>query len=57
MKYTVFFDQINMTHFQVEANTANKAIEKAESLYKERFEIPSSSVQEGWILESDGEDK
>ena len=57
MKYTVFFDQINITNFQVKANSEQEAREEAEKLYEKRFDIPSSDVQEGWIVESDGEDK
>ena len=57
MKYTVFFDQRNRTNFQVNANDEKEAWEKAQKLYKERFCIPSGCVQEGWLVESDGEDK
>jgi len=57
MEYMVFFDQVNRTNFQVRANSEQEAEEKAEKLYKKRFDIPSSCVQEGWITQSDGEDK
>ena len=57
MKYTVFFDQVSRTNYQVKANSEQKAKEKARKLYDKRFDIPSSLVQEGWIVESDGEDK
>lgn len=57
MKYTVYFDQINRTNFQVRANTEEEASEKARRLYKKRLDIPTSDVEEGWIVETDGEDK
>ena len=57
MKYTVFFDQINRTNFQVEAGNETSAEKKAIKLYKERFEVPDPDVQEGWLVDSDGEDK
>jgi len=57
MKYTVFFDQMNRTNFQVKANNEDEAIEKAEKLYKKRLDIPHTYIQEGWLVESDGEDK
>jgi len=57
MKYTVFFDQANRTNFQVIADNKQEAKEKAIKLYKRYQEIPSSSVQDGWIVELDGEDK
>jgi len=57
MKYTVFFDQVDRTNLQIEADSVLKAREKATKLYKKRLSIPSSHVQEGWIVESDGEDK
>ena len=57
MKYTVFFNQLNRTNFQVNANSEQEAREKAEKLYKKRLDIPSGYVQERWIVESDGEDK
>ncbi len=57
MEYTVFFDQVNRTNFQVKANSEQKAKEKAEKLYKKCLDIPTSYVQEEWIEKSDGEDK
>ena len=57
MKYTVFFDQVNRINFQVEAPDEEMAEKKAILLYRKQFEIPSSSVQDGWIVESDGADK
>lgn len=56
-KYTVFFDQVNRTNFQVKANNEEEAEKKADKLYKKRSYIPSASVDEGWLVESDGEDK
>jgi len=56
-KYTVLFDQINRTNFQVTADTKAEAKEKAKLLYRKHLYIPSSYVKEGWIVESDGEDK
>ena len=57
MKYTVFYDQINRTNFQVRAKDRDAAEKKARRLYKRRMELPSSSVEDGWLVESDGEDK
>jgi hypothetical protein len=57
MKYTVYFDQINLTNFQVEAKSETQAETKAIRLYRKKFEIPSSTVEKGWLVESDGEDK
>ena len=57
MKYTVYFDQINRTNFQIEAENEDSARVKANRLYRNRLEVPSASIQEGWIIESDGEDK
>lgn len=57
MEYTVFFDQVNRTNFQVEANGEEAAVRKAKILYKKNLDIPSIYVQEKWIVESDGEDK
>ncbi len=57
MRYTVFFDQANRTNYQVEANSQQEAREKAVNLYKKHLDIPSDYVQEGWIIESDGEDE
>lgn len=57
MKYTVFYDQINRTNYQVDAETERDAIIKADKLYRKRFELPTPYVQTGWISESDGEDE
>ena len=57
MKYTVFFDQVNRTNFQVEAKDEDEARAKADRLYDWRLELPSSYVQEGWVEESEGEDE
>ena len=57
MRWTVFFDQINRTNFQVKAENEIEAVKKAEKLYKKRIETPCGDAQEGWIVESDGEDK
>jgi len=57
MEYTVFFEQENRTNFQVRANNEDEAREKACKLYKKRLTIPSSYVQDGWLEETDGEDK
>ena len=57
MKYTVYFGQINRTNFQVKAESEDEAEDKAKRIYRKRFDVPSSAVQEGWIEESDGEDK
>ncbi len=57
MKYTVYYDQINRTNYQVKAATEEKAKIKADKIYLKRFELPSSDIEEGWILDSDGEDK
>jgi len=56
-KYTVFFDQVSRTNFQVKAEDKEKAKIKAVHLYSKRREVPSASVQDGWLVESDGEDK
>ena len=57
MKYTVFYDQINRTNFQVETLNKIEAINKADYLYRAHRELPSRDVLEGWPVESDGEDK
>lgn len=57
MKYTVFYDQVDRTNYQIEAETEEEAEAKADKLYRKRFQLPSSEVQKGWIVESDGEDK
>jgi hypothetical protein len=57
-KYTVFFDQINRTNFQVLAHDKHSAEIKAIKLFrKHNAEIPSSYVQNGWLENKDGEDK
>ena len=56
-KFTVFFEQINRTNYQVKAENEKAASNKADKLYKKYFSLPSSTVQEDWIVESDGEDK
>jgi hypothetical protein len=56
-KFTVFFDQVNRTNFQVLAKNEEEAELKAEKLYKKNFTIPGPSTQEGWLSENDGEDK
>lgn len=57
MNYTVFFDQMNRTNFQVIASNEEEAREKAAKLYKKQLDVPSAHVEEGWIVYSDGEDK
>lgn len=56
-QYTVFFDQINRTNFQVLAETEEQAELIATKLYKKHQEFPTTYVQQGWIKPSDGEDK
>ena len=56
-KFTVFFDQRNRTNYQVLAENIPEAELKAIKLYKKNLVIPSPEIQEGWISESDGEDK
>jgi len=56
-KFTVFYNQVNRTNFQVLAENKREAEMKAEKLYKNWVEIPISETQEGWLVESDGEDK
>ena len=56
-KFTVFFDQVNRTNFQVLAENEEEAELKADKLYKKNFWSPIPSTQEGWFSESDGEDK
>ena len=56
-KFTVFFDPVNRTNFQVLAKNEEEAELKAEKLYKKNFTIPMTSLQEGWLSENDGEDK
>lgn len=55
-RYTVFFDQINRTNLQVKANSPEEARIKASRLYRKRLGIPSVYVEDGWLVESDGED-
>ena len=57
MKYTVFFEQLNRTNFQVRADNEDEARRKAERLYKKYLEPPSGYVQENWLVDSDGADK
>ncbi len=63
MKYTVFFDQINRTNFQVKAENEEEAFRKARKLYKRNLSVIMTSlgiqqiVREGWLIEADGEDK
>jgi hypothetical protein len=56
-KFTVFFDQVNRTNFQVLAETPQEAEKKGDKLYMRDFSIPISDAQEGWLVESDGADK
>ena len=44
MKYTVFFEQVNMTNFQVTAKNEEEAERKAKKLYKACFDMPVSYV-------------
>ena len=55
-KFTVYFNQMNRTNFQVLAESEEEAIWKAVRLYKKNLELPSYSVEKHWIQESDGED-
>lgn len=57
MKYTVFYEQVNRTNVQVEAKSPEEARVKADRIYAKRFAFPCSYVQDGWVLDSDGEDK
>ncbi len=57
MEYTVFFEQVNRTNFQVRASSKEQARVQANKLYKKYIERPASSVQDNWLVESDGEDK
>ena len=56
-KYTVYFDQVNRTNYQVFARNESVARQKARKLYRQRLEVPDATAQEGWLVESDGEDK
>jgi len=58
-KYTVFYDQINRTNFQVKATNSEEARIKADKLH-ERYRANARSygyAQDGWLVESDGENK
>jgi hypothetical protein len=57
MNYTVFFEQINRTNFQVTASNEHSAMVKAIKLYKKQSEIPPAYVQNGWLCKTDGENK
>ncbi len=57
MEYTVFFEQVNRTNFQVKAKDEEEAYKKATRLYGKYFEEPPSTVQKHWLVESEGEDK
>jgi len=57
MNYTVFFEQVHRTNFQVKAASEEEAEEKATKLYGKQLCVPFTYVQEEWIAESDGEDK
>jgi len=56
-KFTIFYDQINRTNYQVLAKDEAEATLKADKLYKKEIIIPCCYVQTGWISESDGENK
>jgi len=56
-KFTVFYDQRNRTNYQVLAEDKSRAILKANKIYKKNLEIPDVDVQEGWLVEGEGEDK
>lgn len=56
MKYTIFYDQINRTNLQIKAGTPEEAIAKADKIYRQRLGVPSREAQEGWLVESDGEE-
>ena len=56
-KFTVFFDQVNRTNFQVLAENEEEAELKATKLYKRKFTVPCPETQEEWLSEKDGEDK
>lgn len=56
-RYTVFYNQINRTNYQVLAENEQQAEVKADRLYKRDSEVPASDVQEDWLVEGDGEDK
>ena len=56
-KFTVYIDQRNRINYQVLAEDKQEAGKKGERLYRKHFDTPPISVEEGWIVESDGEDK
>ena len=56
-KFTVYIDQRNRTNYQVLARDEQEAGKKGERIYRRNFDTPPVSVEEGWIVESDGEDK
>lgn len=56
-RFTVFFDQRNRTNYQVLAENIAEAELKAIKLYKKNLVIPCPETQEGWLVQSDGEDK
>ena len=56
-KFTVFIDQRNRINYQILAEDEQRAGEKGKRLYIKHFDTPPVSVEEGWIVESDGEDK
>ncbi len=57
-KFTVFFDQRNRTNYQVLAKDKKEAAQIGRRLYEtKKLLVLNSKVQEGWIKESDGEDK
>ncbi len=57
MQYTVYFAQVNRTNFQVEARNEEEAVKKAGRLFKKYWYNPPVCVEEGWMMELDGEDK
>ena len=56
-KYTVYFEQVNRLNFQVRADNEDEARREGARLYKKYLELPSSYIEEDWIVESDGVDK
>ena len=56
-KFTVFYDQRNRINYQVLAEDKSRAILKANKIYKKNMIISDVDVQEGWLVESEGEDK
>ncbi len=57
MQYTVYYDQFNRTNFQVKARNEEEALKKAMELYKKQLHNTPAYIEEGWIVETDGEDK